>query len=1063
MFLSLRKGKMSLFNLVAVLALVLTLLPATALAAPSGNTGVSKLSKSDRQLLEQARQKGQTTVQLIISTEKGETQAAADQVRSAGGEVRYQKNNINYLRAKVSLDKVDAVSKLDKIAALMISKNLSAKDPKPEVSPNPGPLAPGASTPNANPYMPTQDTGAAQFLAAHPTWDGRGVTIGIVDGGVDFDNPALQTTTTGERKIIDWVTGTDEKDDDDPTWLKMTDTVTVAGGTFTYKAQTYTAPPGVAGTLKIAIFSETDSRLYGDPTSQDFDGDLNRDGDVADDYAVLWNTATDTVYVDSNANRNFNETADATGMKNYKVNYDVHHFGVDNPGTVISEAIPFVVQTDLATGYVNIGISSNAHGSHVAGIAAGNHLFGGAMTGAAPGAKIKSSRACNFAQPGCTSHALIEGMIALLDSGIDVLNMSIGGLPALNDGVSDPSTTIYNDMIAYYGVQLIFSQGNDGPGVNTVGDPAVASNVIGVGSYITKETWYSNYGAVVPQDDNIHVYSGRGPREDGGFKPNIVAPGAAVSTFPQWTPGSAVAGTYTLPAGYGMYNGTSMAAPQATGAAALLLSAAKFNSVPVQPAQLRTAFYSTARYLANYQAYEQGNGLIQVGAAWDLLKKSPRPVNVTVKAPTNSVLGIYLPTPNVGSGIYDREGLKPGDSTTKTVTLRRTSGVALPGKTGIYKLSWVGNDGTFTAPTTVKLPLNTDVQITIGVNNVTLGAHSAILNIDDPSTPGIEAQFLNTVVASSQFTAANNYTVSSTGQAGITNKASFFFKVPANAPAFKVELTGVNGRVRVYRIDPWGIPIDPNAGFATNTDYSTTVNKPKAGVWEVTVDTSRTSAVTPATFTVKASVLGAQITPNPITLASVKLNTPTTVTPAPVLTSVFAPFVGKAVGSALGSARSIRGSVANAAQTSYTVTVPAGSTQLRAKIGNASDTGADIDLLVYRAGVLVGASTSSTAEEEVILSNPTAAVYTIVVDGYSVPAGTTQFDYLEVYTNPAIGTVAVTDADALRATGASWSPPVVVTAQQAPAAGRYLLGTISVVTGGLTVGSADVKILAVTP
>ena len=57
--------------------------------------------------------------------------------------------------------------------------------------------------------MPIGDTGAAQFTAANPTWDGRGVTIGIVDTGVTLDHPSLPTTSTGERKIVDWVTGTD--------------------------------------------------------------------------------------------------------------------------------------------------------------------------------------------------------------------------------------------------------------------------------------------------------------------------------------------------------------------------------------------------------------------------------------------------------------------------------------------------------------------------------------------------------------------------------------------------------------------------------------------------------------------------------------------------------------------------------------------------------------------------------------------------------------------------------------------------------------------------------------
>ena len=72
-------------------------------------------------------------------------------------------------------------------------------------------------------------------------------------------------------------------------------------------------------------------------------------------------------------------------MTDYKVNFDVQYFGTDNPATAIAERMPSVVQTDGKLKFVNIGIVSAAHGSHVTGIAAGNSLFGGQMSGAAPG------------------------------------------------------------------------------------------------------------------------------------------------------------------------------------------------------------------------------------------------------------------------------------------------------------------------------------------------------------------------------------------------------------------------------------------------------------------------------------------------------------------------------------------------------------------------------------------------------------------------------------------------------------------------------------------------------
>ena len=90
-------------------------------------------------------------------------------------------------------------------------------------------------------------------------------------------------------------------------------------------------------------------------------------------------------------------------------------------------------------------------------------------------------------------------------------------------------------------------------------------------------------------------FSSRGPREDGGFTPTLTAPGASINTTQTWLPGGPVAEAgYSLPAGYSMLQGTSMASPQAAGASALLLRAAKQKNIDLTPAKLRTALTSTA-------------------------------------------------------------------------------------------------------------------------------------------------------------------------------------------------------------------------------------------------------------------------------------------------------------------------------------------------------------------------------------------------------------------------------------------------------------------------------------
>ncbi|WP_394615734.1 S8 family serine peptidase [Lentzea sp. JNUCC 0626] len=1052
--------------------------PAIAQNAPQQTPAADKqLDKQDRALVDKAAQEGKPTVDLLVAAEKGKTDAAINDLKALGATVDKVEKDVDYVKVTIPRDNAAKAAKLASVDKVDVDGLIAMDDPRPQGMENPAPQkAPDSKTPRTNPYMPTQDTQAAQFAVANPKWDGRGTKIAVIDSGVDLDTPALQTTSTGERKIVDWYNA-NATNSGDGTWVTMTKTGKV--GKFTDGGREWTAP-ATGGPYSFGRFSETAGDLA--LANSETGGDINRDGDRADVFGVLQDITTKEVFVDVDGDGDFTNNK---RMIDYKVKYDVGYFGVDNPATAVTDRVAFVVQTDRSiydnagTPYVNLGISGAAHGTHVAGITAANKMFDGKMAGAAPGAKIIAIKAC-LTNPSCTSSGLIDGVLYAARNGADVVNISIGGLPALNyDAPNNARAELYNRTIDEYNVQLFISAGNSGAGANTVGDPSVATNAVSVGSYITKETWLSNYGSKTAQKQNLHGFSSRGPAEDGGFKPNIVAPGSAISTTPRWQNGGPVAGTYALPPGYSQFNGTSMAAPQATGAAALLVSAFKATHDGQRPtsAELRYAIQRSANFVDTLGAYEQGTGLFNTNAAWKLLDKHSVPDKVKTSVAVNTVLsGQILPTPNVGVGIHDREGVTAGQEYTRTYTLTRTSGH----DDERYNVSWKGNDGTFTSAKKVDLPLNTPVQFPVKIKAKTAGAHSAVLQLDNPETPGVDAQTMNAVFASENFTAANKFSVTKSGTIARNQSTSLFVNVPKGTTALKVDMTAGGaeagkGQVRFLRYTPQGLGFDSNtstncynpdagAGCAGGSPTSRTVANPIAGVWEIVIEARRTSDADSAPYSVTASVLGTTISPNPDVIAAGTIGTPIERTYS--VTNTQASFNGRLAAGAVGSAKTARPSIANLASQQYPITVAAGSTRLTVTIGNTTDVGADLDLSVYNCStgscVLAGQSADADSEESVTINNPAAGNWIALVDGYAVPAGTTEYDYFDVYTAPSLGTLAVTDANADRAAGASWNATGVITPLAQPGAGRVLRGELEVRTAdNAVIGSGAVIVQAV--
>ncbi|MFF1279251.1 S8 family serine peptidase [Streptomyces sp. NPDC058299] len=1054
---------------------------APATAGPGVKSADDKLGPDDAALLADAKADGDKTVTMMIATSPGKTEQVAGELDAVqGGLVGRTDDKLGYVRATVPTSRADAAiasaAKLSTVRAIDLKQEIPLDDPTPQGAKSPAGKAaypgPDRRTPAENPYNPSFETGAVDFVADHPKADGRGITIGILDSGIDLGHPALQKTTTGERKIVDWVTATDPVTDGDGTWRRMTTAVSGPSFSLTTPSQgteKFTAPEG----------SYKFNYMYESATAGgDEKGDLNRDGDTTDAWGVLYDPVAGTVRVDTDDNLDF---TDDTPMKPYKDGYQVGYFGTDDPSTDVAERVPFVVETrkdvvynaaGAKADYVNIGVIESEHGTHVAGITAANGLFGGKMNGAAPGAKLVSSRACTWSG-GCTNVALTEGMIDLVTKrGVDIVNMSIGGLPALNDG-NNARAELYTRLIDTYGVQLVISAGNSGPGANTIGDPGLADKVISVGAAISRQTWAANYGSAVETKYQMMPFSSRGPREDGGFTPTLTAPGAAINTTQTWLPGSPVAEAgYALPAGYSMLQGTSMASPQAAGASALLLSAAKQKGIDLTPAGLRTALTSTADHIKGVQAYEEGAGLINVGDAWESVKDGAAAHDYTVKAPVDTALDGALKTPGYGTGLYDREGgLKAGQKKTYDVTITRTSG---PDQAVRHELHFENNAGhTFriVGDDVVRLPLNQPVTVQVQAAPASAGIKSAILEVDDPRTEGIDKQVLATVVVADPV----HYTFTASDSVQRNSTRSYFLAVPEGAKSLEVAIGGLKDKsqTRFVAIHPYGVPSDNTGtpycynnyldGNGCKPDVRSYAD-PQAGVWEVEVEARRTSPLLDNPYRLDVSVLGAAFDPETVTVPEAKAGTPTAASWK--VTNTYAALDGKLTGGPLGSAKTARPAIKEGETQTTTVDVPAGATSLDVAIGGVSDAAADLDLTVYdSSGKEVGKSADGDSEEAVSVPTPAAGTYTVQVAGYSVPSGSTDYDYRDVFFSTALGSVTVDGSAPVKlGTGDSATVTGQVTAATEAPAGREFFGRVQLVDArGTVAGTGSVKIGKVTP
>lgn len=277
------------------------------------------------------------------------------------------------------------------------------------------------------------------------------------------------------------------------------------------------------------------------------------------------------------------------------------------------------------------------HGTHVAGIIAGNgYLSGGRYAGVAPQANLIDLRAldANGAGSDSTVIAAIQQAIALKNVyNIRVINLSLGrGIPVsyTQDPLCQAVEAAWNN-----GIVVVVAAGNLGRlsvngsnGFGTITAPGNDPYVITVGA--TKSN-----SSTSPAAETKASYSSKGPTTyDHVLKPDIMAPGndivslaAPGATLEASYPTAAVTGTDGN-ADYFTLSGTSMATPAVAGAAALLLQEQNtLTPDQVKARLMKTAYkmgmFSTSAYVPHllmsfvdfYDLFSVGSGLLNVQAA----------------------------------------------------------------------------------------------------------------------------------------------------------------------------------------------------------------------------------------------------------------------------------------------------------------------------------------------------------------------------------------------------------------------------------------------------------------
>ena len=734
-------------------------------------------------------------------------------------------------------------------------------------------LVPGIACAQARPtwtQLSLSTCGVDEYIANHSNSDGRGVVVAIFDTGVDPSIPGLTQTPDGQVKVIDVQDFSGQGDID-----LLTVRLDEATGKLVEHDEEgapieYTPPQLPAskeprrfwfGKFEEALFINSDVP------------DLDDNGSTEDVWTVLV-TALEgdgddqaVFYVDTNHDRSF---ADEKPLQNYKLKYDTFTFKRPKPEEQI---IPLTFEGNIFLRQAKLVLhwDDGAHGTHVAGIAAGYRINNqDGFNGVAPGAKVISCKLGNgiLGSPTttesvrkCFEHA---ARFAEEHNVPVVCNMSFGVESEIEPN-SDIDKFVDDFLRAHPYLVFCTSGGNEGPGLSSIGTPSAAYHAISVAAMMAADTGRDVRGYYMT-GPVVTTFSSRGGEI---AKPDVATPGWSTSTVPRHVLGG------------DFWPGTSMASPYAAGLCAVLISDALSHDAKAQVRtwDVRRALELSGRPIKGLNELDYGWGIPNVAKATEIL--------VTLMKRTaagDPIIGYQIETACPQAyrgkseaaywrGTWYPTGEERQSFSIEPIFMPETDANAKTQFTRKFELR-SNADWLKINQESIYLRSEQNAQVFVDYDASKLKNPGVYVGTVDAIYDGlVEFRLLNTIVVPYEFTPANDYTLK------LENQTIYgwlpdriFLAVPPGASALKMILAapeGQDSRARFeYVFDPAGhgsrirsAVLDPEDG--QREIVRTITDDLYPGVWEVPVIANQPDKTWPYNFEVK--FFGLQAVPSRIT------------------------------------------------------------------------------------------------------------------------------------------------------------------------------------------------------